>query len=65
MEASKSWKKAVLVSMVSAATSIFVAYVGKRLLARVAEHKQFTNKDKYLTYALEDSMDCSDPVAKY
>ena len=65
METSKSVKKAILVSCVSAATSVLVTYAGQRLLTKMAERKQFATTDKKLTMALRDSMDCSDPVAKY
>lgn len=65
METSKSFKKAILVSMISAATSVFVTYIGRRILNGMADRKQFAVQDKKLDNALKDSMDNSDPVAKY
>lgn len=65
MATSKSLKNAVLVSAVSAAISVLVTYVGKQLLSRIDKQKQFALEDKKLTRSLKDSMDCSDPIAKY
>ena len=65
MEASKSFKKAVLVSVVSTVASVVVAYVGKRLLSKMDDRRQYKTSDRILNSALQDSMDCSDPVTKY
>ncbi len=65
MAPSKSLKKAVLVSVLSAGTGVLVTFVGKQILSRLEKQKQFARDDKNLTSSLKDSMDCSDPVAKY
>ena len=51
--------------MMSAAASVLVTFIGKRIISKVSERKQLVQNDLKLTNALEDSMDCSDPVAKY
>ena len=65
MATSKSLKKAVLVSAISAGTSVLFTYLGKQILARMDKRKKLAQEDKNLTSSLKDSMDCSDPVAKY
>ena len=65
MENTKSFKKAILITMVSAVTSLVVTAIGKKLLSVVSERRQLAAKDTKLNMALEDSMDCSDAVAKY
>lgn len=65
MESSKSIKKAVLVSVISAAVSVLITFATKKVLSAVANRRMTTHEDAKLTTALEDSMDCSDAVAKY
>ena len=65
MENIKSYKKAIFISMVSAAVSLAVTTIGKKLLSVASERKKLAAKENTLNRALEDSMDCSDPVAKY
>jgi hypothetical protein len=65
MESSKSLKRAVLVSVLSTAASLIVTYLGKRLLSKMDSNRRHAVCDHNLNRALEDSMDCSDPVAKY
>ena len=65
MESTKSFKKAVLVSVVSAAASVLVTYLGHKLFGVMAEKRKFAIEDRKLDGALKDSMDGSDAVAKY
>ena len=47
------------------AISIMVALVGIEIALKVRRGKVKRSKDRKLDIALEDSMDCSDPVAQY
>gem|GEM_PF-4764160 len=47
------------------AISIMVALVGREIGLKVRRGKVKRSKDRKLDIALEDSMDCSDPVAQY
>lgn len=49
----------------SSAISIVLGLIGREI-ARVVRHNQVTRKlDRKLDQAIEDTMDCSDPIAKY
>ena len=65
MDMTRTLKKKILFSVVSAATSVLVSYLATRIRSRLLDKKDFTHKDKQLNRALIASMDCSDPVAKY
>ncbi len=65
METSKSVKKAVLISVISAVVSVFATFATRKVLTAVTSRRLRAQKDSNLTAALEDSMDCSDPVAKF
>ena len=45
--------------------SIMVALVGREIALKVRRGTVKRSKDRKLDVALEDSMDCSDPVAQY
>jgi hypothetical protein len=65
METSKSFKKAMVLSVVSAASSVLIAFAARRLATYLLARHQLAHTDKNLNTALVDSMDCSDAVAKY
>ncbi len=65
METSKSFKKAMVLSVVSAASSVLIAFAARRLATFLLTRHQLAHADKNLNTALVDSMDCSDAVAKY
>ncbi len=65
METSKSFKKAMVLSVVSAASSVLIAFAARRLATFMLTRRELVHTDKNLNAALEDSMDCSDAVAKY
>lgn len=65
METSKSFKKAMVLSVVSAASSVLIAFAARRLATFMLTRRQLAHTDKNLNVALVDSMDCSDAVAKY
>lgn len=49
----------------SAAGTALASWAVRRLLDRLVVVKEHKSNDRKLDVALEDSMDCSDPVAKY
>jgi hypothetical protein len=65
MEATKSLKRKIAFSLISAAASVLITYAASLMKSRITAKKALDEKDKNLNSALKDSMDCSDPVAKY
>lgn len=65
MEATKTLKRKIVFSLISAAASVLITYAATLMKSRITEKKDVAEKDKNLNSALNDSMDCSDPVAKY
>ncbi|MBI1333053.1 MAG: hypothetical protein JST12_09055 [Armatimonadetes bacterium] len=61
----KSLKQRLLWSMVTAAAGVLVSYGVSRLRSKMLGESRHDRDERILGRALIDSMDCSDPVAKY